>query len=205
VIGGRDEETAEALFRELEARRAKDSRLPLFTSDEWDPFALALLRVYGVVVTPVYKGRGRHPKPRLVPPGDLLYAQVVKHRRKNRVVKVERKVVYVTEEEITARLEEIGGRKVNTSYVERNNLTLRSCISRLVRKSLNFSKDERLLDAHLSLFQGYFNFVKTHLGLRLRSHVPGRKWMQRTPAMAQGITDHVWSWEELLTFRVPPR
>lgn len=189
----------------FEDKRAKDSGLPLFTSDEWGAFASALLKVYGEERTPSYKGRGRPPKPRLVPPENLLYAQVVKHRCKGRVVKVYRRAVFGTEEEIAARLDEIGARKVNTSYVERNNLTLRTCISRLVRRSLNFSKEERLLDAHLSLFQGYFNFVKTHLGLRKRNKKPGRKWEQRTPAMAHGITDHIWSWEELLTFVVPPR
>jgi hypothetical protein len=135
----------------------------------------------------------------------LLYAQVVKHRRNGRVVKVSRKAVFGSMEEITRRLREIGGRKVNTSYVERNNLGLRTCVSRLVRRSLNFSKDERLLDAHLSLFQGYYNFVKPHKSLRARSNAPGRKWVQRTPAMAHGITDHIWTWEELLSYVVPPR
>ena len=206
VIGGRDEDTAKALFTELERRRARDTGLPLFTSDKWDPFAGALLRVYGVYWRPPYKGRGRPPKPRLVPPGDLLYAQVVKHRRNGRVVWVERRVVYGSEEEVARRLRMINaGRKVNTSYVERNNLGLRTCVSRLVRRSLNYSKDERLLDAHLSLFQGYYNFVKPHKSLRVRSNRPSRKWTQRTPAMAHGITDHIWTWEELLSSGVPPR
>ena len=57
--------------------------LPIFTSDEWDAFTGAQLKVYGVEWTPPY--RGRPLKPRQIPPGDLLYALVVKHRYNGRV------------------------------------------------------------------------------------------------------------------------
>ena len=53
------------------------------------------------------------------------------------------------------------------------------------------------------LFQAWYNFIKPHKSLRLKIDSGNRKWFQRTPAMAEGITDHIWSLKELLTFRVP--
>lgn len=192
-VGRRDESTATCLFGDVESRRDQDTELPLFTSDDWDPYLLGLLAVYGRVETPPYKGRGRPPKPRLVPPEELLYAQVKKYREKGRVVKVERKLVFGTEEAVQERLNALGMNQINTSYVERQNLTLRSGISRLVRKSLCFSKDVKLLKAHLSLFLMYYNFARPHRGLK-----------GRTPAMAQGITDRLWTLTELMWFKIPP-
>ena len=48
-----------------------------------------------------------------------------------------------------------------------------------------------------------YNFCWTHQSLRLRA-IGGRKWQERTPAMAAGLTDHVWTMEELLRYRVLP-
>ena len=47
------------------------------------------------------------------------------------------------------------------------------------------------------------NFVKPHKSLRLEIKDGGKKWKQRTPAMAEGLTDHVWSLSDLLCFRIP--
>jgi hypothetical protein len=55
----------------------------------------------------------------------------------------------------------------------------------------------------LDLFQAWYNFIKTHESLKLRIDSEKGKWFQRTPAMAEKLTDHIWSLKELLTFRVP--
>jgi IS1 family transposase len=75
---------------------------------------------------------------------------------------------------------------ISTSYVERQNLSLRMASKRLARLSNGFSKK---LDCHLAavaLYVAFYNFCRTHEALRM------------TPAMALGITDHVWSIGELL-------
>ena len=56
----------------------------------------------------------------------------------------------------------------------------------------------------LNFFQAWYNFVKPHQSLRIPIKGNGqRRWKKRTPAMAEGLTDHIWSLEEMLTFKVP--
>lgn len=103
---------------------------------------------------------------------------------------------------------------VSTYGVERNNLTLRQHSRRLGRKVNAFSKEKDYLQDQLALALAYYHFVVPHQGLRQRLEQPiptkgvrgsPKKWRQRTPAMAAGLTDHIWTMDELLSFRVPPR
>jgi hypothetical protein len=55
----------------------------------------------------------------------------------------------------------------------------------------------------MNFFQAWYNFVKPHNSLRLRVDKGRMKWMKRTPAMAEGLTDHVWTIKELMAFRMP--
>lgn len=172
----------------------------LWTTDEWDAYLDALLQVYGEWEEVEYQGIGRPRLPRRVPPANLMYAQVVKCRAEGRVIEVNRRVVWGALEEIETIL---NGKQINTSYIERNNLTLRLHISRLVRKTLAFSKELTNLTTHINFYQAWYNFVKPHLSLRTKSTVPSRKWDKRTPAMAAKLTDHIWTIEELMTYRTP--
>jgi IS1 family transposase len=79
-------------------------------------------------------------------------------------------------------------RLISTSHVERQNLTLRMSIRRLTRLTNGFSKKLDNLKAAVSLHFAYYNFARIHGSLRI------------TPAMASGITDHIWSIEEILRF-----
>jgi len=65
-----------------------------------------------------------------------------------------------------------------------------------------FGFDQQLKDT-TDLFQAWYNLIKPHKSLRLKTDSGKRKWFQRTSAMAEGITDHIWNLKELLTFRVP--
>ena len=59
------------------------------------------------------------------------------------------------------------------------------------------------LQRHIALEDAVYNFVKPHLSLRRpigNSEDKSRKWEPRTPAMAAGLTDDIWSVEELLEF-----
>ena len=89
---------------------------------------------------------------------------------------------------------------IDTVYVERYNLTLRHGISRLVRKSLCFSKCKEILDNHLDMYQCYNNRIKVNSALTIKTE-KGEKNIGRTPCMAEGITDYIWTWKELLMFK----
>jgi len=91
---------------------------------------------------------------------------------------------------------------INMAFIERNNLAIRERNRRLTRKTLGFSKKKKFLVSSLNIYFGIYYFVKTHNGLRTQVDQKERKWMQRTPMMAAGITDHVWTLSELINFRV---
>lgn len=75
---------------------------------------------------------------------------------------------------------------ISTSYVERQNLTMRMQIRRFTRLTNAFSKKLENLKAALALHFFHYNFMRIHQTLRV------------TPAMQAGISQHVWTWEELL-------
>lgn len=204
VVGKRTKANAYRLVEKV--YRVTDGGIPFFTSDELKHYKDALLKVYGIPEDRAKepRKRGRSRKPKLRPPSKLRYAQVVKHRRKGRVVSITTKVIFGKEQEVKGLLEASPvSNSVNISFIERNNLTLRQQSRRLVRKSNGFSKDISRLDAQLCLALGYYHFVKEHFGLRKKHTDNRKKWFQRTPAMAARITDHIWSTRELLIYRVP--
>lgn len=213
VVGERRQAEADTLLGQVK-ERLEDNCSPLLTSDQLPHYAGAILRVFGQWVQPQRKGqRGPQPKPRPVAPPELQYATVNKKRRGRRIVAVTSKVVYGSLAAVKARLDIIApAAKINTSYVERMNLTFRHLVSRLRRRGLTFSKKRAYLVYHLHLSTAYYHFVRPHgtLRQRLPEPIPTRgqgspkKWEKRTPAMAAGLTDHIWSMEELMTFRVPP-
>ena len=155
------------------------------------------------------------PKPRRMPPPDLCYAVVVKERAHGRVVEITTRIVYGTPEQVNAALRASPASiTINTYGVERNNLTIRQHSRRMGRKVNAFSKDPDYLERQLTLAFAYYHCVIPHRSLRQRLRHPlvtkGRKgsrkkWKPVTPAMAAGLTDHVWTMDELLSFRVPPK
>lgn len=201
--GGRTIEDAIALFTDIEAKRALNSAIPVFTTDEWDAFETALVQVYGTIEHPPYSGRGRPPKPIWVPYEELKYAQICKKRQNGRVVEVLQRVVFGDANEIRRLLGMGDNHCINTAYVERFNLTIRNCLARFVRKGMTFSKDPIIHTRAIDLFQAWYNLVKPHKSLRTSHHCGKRRWNPRTPMMAEGITDHIWTMKELLTFRIP--
>jgi IS1 family transposase len=210
LIGEHTEEEAVGLLARLRAC-LMEACLPLLTSDSLPHYASAILRVFGVWIQPQRQGnRGRFPKPRQVVPEGLNYATVHKEREGGRVVSVTTQVIYGSLKDILACLKPLR-QTINTSFVERMNLTLRHLVSRLHRKSLCFSKRREYLKYHLHLALAYYHFAQYHSGLRVRLPHPiptrgngsPKKWEQRTPAMAAELTDHAWSLEELLMCHVP--
>jgi hypothetical protein len=213
VVGEINPENADRLIAQTQA--VNDGSLHVFFSDQRPQYREAILKAFGQWMPPERQGqRGRRPQPRWVPPPDLLYAQVVKHRRKGRVVKVTTEVVFGTPEALGAyRKRSPASRRVNTAFVERQNNTMRQRNRRFTRKTLGFSKKRYWMERQLHLCVGDYHFCLPHSGLREEIDPPlptkgngsPKKWREVTPRMAAGVTDHVWTLQELLMYRVPPR
>jgi hypothetical protein len=197
VVGRHNQANANKLVAGI--RERSDGQLPFFTSDELKHYDDALLSVYGIQKEfPKTGKRGRPRKPILIAPKKLLYAQVVKRRKKGRVVSITTQVVFGTEKAVAAKLKQSPvSQAINTSFVERNNLTMRHQNRRLVRKTMAFSKKRERLEQQLHLSFAYYHFVKPHLSLRRRVRSKRKKYDKRTPMMAAGITDHIWTMPEL--------
>ena len=202
--GKRDGEVCERLIRQVHART--EGRIDvLITSDEHAPYETAIHAVYGVEQPqPKRPGPGRPPKPKKVIPPDLCYATVRKRREKGRVVEVVRTLVFGTLCLLSALLKRsTASTTINTSFVERNNGTDRHQNSRKRRKTCGFSKDLAMHRA-ASYFVGFsYNFCWPVRTLRIRE--PEGPWQARTPAMAAGLSDHVWSTKEWITYPAKPR
>ena len=195
--GSRDEASLKTLLEQVE-RRVENPLAVLYVSDEWDAYGAALRSIFGESYQPEKKpGRGRPPKPRIMIPGELKHAVVHKTREKGRVVKVERKIVFGNEGAIMDILDKSPvSNTLNTSFIERFNLTFRHTNKRLTRKTPGFSKKGDCLDAQLILSKCYYHFILPHGGLEIKRD--GEKNIQRTPFMAAGFTGKIWSMEEFL-------
>jgi hypothetical protein len=199
VPGKRPAEQTEALVKDLHARTG-ERMMDLLVSDAYPAYKTAILHTYGEPVLPPPTGKpGRPKKPYIVAPEGLRYATVHKTRKKGRVVHVEVRIVFGQEEAISAALAASPiSTMMNTACVERHHGTDRHRNGRKIRKTLGFSKDWQLPNAVTSCTMDSYNFcwpVRT-----LRSRGAEGQWEQRTPAMAAGLADPVWSLTEWLTF-----
>jgi IS1 family transposase len=199
VPGKRTTENVEALVQDFR-QRTEGRPMNLITSDEYPPYRQAILKAYGKKVVPKRTGKPGRPKaPYYKPSPKLRYATVHKTRRKGRVVKIGFRVVFGTVAAVMAALKlSKVSKHINTSFVERPNGTDRGRNGRKTRKTYCFSKDWDIHDAVTYFTMYTYNFcwpVRT-----LRQEGPDGQWLPRTPAMAAGLTDHVWSLWEWLTF-----
>lgn len=202
---------AEAMLHQI-AQLLAPGCVPLFLSDGHPNYLPAIVTHFGHWVQPPRRqARGPAPKPRWMPRPDLLDARVVQVLRRRRIVEVKHQVVLGTQLAVDQVLSAFGW-VINTAFVERLNLSFRQRVAPIRRRSATSGKGQEGLGHHLALFQVYHNFVLPHASLRQALPVPeptngtgsAKRWRPRTPAMAAGLTDHVWSLREVLMFRVPP-
>jgi hypothetical protein len=196
AIGKSEEEIAPALMEQVKMH-APDEGPPALSSDGKGAYPEAMLATWGKV--PEYGGRGAPPK--LQKPGkDWQCLQVIKKRKGGKLESIHINVVYGSSKEVKDKL------GCHTAYVERTNLTSRTMNGRLVRKTLSFSKELRFLRASSLLEDALYNFTRPVKTLRIELSNPSKqaRWQQRSPAMAAGLTDHIWTVQELLTVVLVP-
>lgn len=210
-VGTRTLEMAQRVVHQVGQVLASDC-VPLFVTDGFREYMRALLTHFGRWMQPPRpQDKGPVPKPRWMPLPQLLYAQVVKQYRRKHVVGVKHRVAFGTREAIKHVLAACGW-QINTSFIERLNLDIRQRVAAVGRWVNTLCQGEDSLHQQLVLFQTYHNFVLPHTSLCQALLIPeatngkgsARVWRPCTPAMAAGLTDHVWSLREGLLFRVPP-
>jgi transposase-like protein/IS1 family transposase len=181
-VGLRDEHLAQALVAET-ASRLSPTCHPLWVSDGWKVYIYALLLQFHLLVYQIKRpGRGRPPKPKMIPKVCLRYAQMVKQRCNGRVVGIEQRIIFGDEETIEKT-------EVITSHLERLNGTMRLHCPPLHRKTRCFAKKKSKLEEQVKLFKSYYNFCLLHHSLE-----------KQTPAQATGIIDKPLSMMELLNY-----
>jgi hypothetical protein len=146
-----------------------------------------------------------------MPLPELLYAQVVKLYRRRRLVRVRHRVAFGT---LTAVQQVLAahGWQINTAFIERINLSIRQHVAAVGRRVITLCKGEVGVRQQLALYHVYYNFCLPHASLRVPLPQPlltngagsAKQWRPCTPAIAAGLTDHVWTLREVLLFRVPP-
>src|SRR3989337_3300487 len=126
---------------------------------------------------------------------NLAIVQVVKQRVEG-VLNVERRIVQGTKEMVESLIQKTQGKGViNTAFIERLNATFRQRISPLARRTRNLARQAETLVAGMYLVGCFYNFCDYHHSSRLKLSVGpfGYHWVQRTPALASGLTDHQWT------------
>jgi transposase-like protein len=195
--GPRTQERAALLMAQVVARLGG---LPVWLSDGWNAYPAAFLPVLGQVYHRRRRGcRGRYPKPRLGPPRDLFYGQVVKGRdRQGKLLRVVSRVVYGGPRRFITEMASRGLRpSIQTAFMARWYGTLRGLCAPLRRRTRCSSASPRRHRARVWLVVDLYNVVLPHKSLR-------QEGRPRTPARAIGITDHVWSYQDYIWYPVHP-
>jgi IS1 family transposase len=198
VAGARDSESTEALVTDFQ-RRTEGRVMDLMTSDAYPAYETAILQAYGREAEVTATGRAsRKMVPEKIPPEGLNYATVEKRREKGRVVEILTRVVFGTMAAVLAALSRSSvSRWINVSFLERQNATDRHHNARKVRKTYTFSKDWRVHEAMTYFTMYQYNFCWSVRTLAERDGTGRLK--KRTPAMAAGLADHVWTMREWVT------
>ena len=171
VVGRRSYRNTLSIFRDIFSRTNLE-RVPLIATDGFAFYAKVIRRVFGPA---------------------CLYGQVIKTRSNDRIVRVERRAVigaYWRLEKMLADSEDSS--KLNTSFIERLNLTIRQGSAYLFRRTICHARWKEHLEDHLDLIRCYYNFVRPHRALKFGLEV-------RTPAMQAGLTTRRLTFREIFS------
>jgi len=189
IVGKRTYDHTLALVQDAKDRLRKD-HLPAIFSDAFASYESALLEVFGRR----YPAKGKSRLPVIRWRQGLAYGQVKKVYKRGRVGRVEVRAVY-GKAKLAHTLYLLGYKQINTSAVERHNGTSRLRNQRQTRKTLAFSKSLRYHRWMSWLSVGLYNFCRAHGSLRIKE---ADRAIQRSPAMAEGLTEHIWTIREWL-------
>ena len=175
VTGRRSYRNTLALLRDI-GNRIDVERLPPIVTDGFDFYEKVVRRVFGPAV---------------------LYGQVLKTRRNDRVIKVERRARLGASWRFTEALTNSeDSSRLNTSFIERMNLTIRQGSAYLSRRTLAHARSAETLVEHLELLRCHYNFVRPHGALKFGREV-------RTPAMQAGLATRRLTFREVFVCRLP--
>ena len=184
-----------------QVRRCALYRPLLFCVDGLAAYVSAIRRVFR---TPVFTGkRGR---PHLRAWEHVCIVQVVKQVCSRRVMGVVRRIAQGTSEQVVSLLKQTQSTlQAHVAYMERLNGTFRSRIAALIRRGRSLVRHLETLHQAMYLVGTVYNFCAPHKSLRRVLYLADntRRWVSRTPAIAAGITDHIWTMQELLAYQVP--
>jgi transposase-like protein/IS1 family transposase len=205
TLGPRTQALAHQLVHELSTRLAADC-LPVFSSDGLALYYYALTAHFGHWLLAAGERRRSW-----VVEESLLYAQVIKHYRRHRLERVERRVCLGQPEAFQTRLCALGlSGRIQTAFIERLNLTIRRSLAALARRSWSSVQSLGELTLQFEWWRVVYHFARPHTSLRVKqslgenalSRIPQR-YRQRTPAQAVGLTDHRWTVLEVLAYPAP--
>jgi transposase-like protein len=155
--------------------------------------------------TAVPRWRSEKGRPKLFSWPNIAIVQVVKKRTAGQLT-VTRRIVQGAQEMVERLIHQTQGQgMINTAFIERLNATFRQRLNSLARKTRTLVRKAETLEAGMYIIGCLYNFCDPHHSLRLKLSVGrfGHRWVQRTPAIAAGLADHIWSPAELFTFKVP--
>ena len=211
VVGRRTLETALEAFLDFYART--DGALPgLITTDEYAAYFTVIVSTYGVRKEDMELTEAERAAidyatlPPVYFPVEVAYATVRKERAQGRVVRVERRIVLGTAEQVAAVLAEGStAPTINVNYVERWNGTQRHCNARKARKVYTFSKDVLFHVAVTWLVVVAYNWCWAPRTLREKVQAKPPRYHQRTPAMVAGLAEERWTLQQVLEYPLYPQ
>jgi transposase-like protein len=196
VVGPtRDNPFLLALAKQVKACAAL--RPLLLVTDGWRGYVTVWQRVFREPVPTGKRGR-----PFLLPWPAVAIGQIVKWQEAGRVIGIRVCRLWGERRQVPALLP--AGQVLNTAYIERINATFRARMGCLCRRTRSLARRQETLVWGMYLTGSVYNFCTEHKSLRQEQPDGRRKWAQRTPAMAAGLTDYCWPVSDLLSWRVPP-
>lgn len=206
VQGKRDEELIRSLLTDTAQRVADPHQIALF-SDGFVSYKTLFPQLFGRAYQPPRRTHlGRPPKTRYRIPRSAAHVQIVKHRQGQKLQSAEIRYAHGSQKRIDQALTDLGFEVPNTSIIERYNGTARLMNGTQARKTLAFAKHEDDKRQRGWWALTVYNWARPHRSLRQPLDVPlgKKKYEQRSPAMAIGLADHIFSQAEILLTPVYP-
>jgi transposase-like protein len=183
-------------------RRIALCRPLLLAVDGWKAYLGAFRRAFRSPLPLTSKLGGRHS---FFSWSEVAMVQVIKRHTEDGW-QIERRIVQGCAQQVEALLQSSqAGGMINTAYIERLNATFRQRLDSLTRRTRTLARTPETLTAGMWVLGFVYNFCDFHHSLRLKLWLGERsyRWIQRTPALAAGLTDHRWTLAEMMYFKVP--